>query len=377
MHEHARAPTRPSPGGEHATLTLGLLYPPSGRMRDYTTMQLAFIGGVAEAAAAHGYDLLLSPAETADDDSFRRMVTLRPERAERHGGGDAPRVDSAVRGGDAPQGGGAPQADDAPRAGGAPRADDAPRGGDAPRAGDAPRVDGVIVMEIRREDSRVEELAGAGFPFVAIGRNHRCDEAGWVDLDFAGLASGCVRHLTDLGHRRIAFVNRSEQLFNVGYGFARLGHEGYTTAMTDLGHEPRAYLCGDDLASGEEVVARILADDPATTSLVTMNEAALEGVYRGLTRHGRSVPRDFSVVGVAASPWAEQVTPQLTAAEIPAKEMSRVAVELMVERLRSPGSTPRHILLKPLITLRSSTGRCHPVPGSEPEPEFPDFDLDF
>lgn len=243
--------------------------------------------------------------------------------------------------------------------------------------GGEPRVDGVIVMEIRREDGRVEFLAEAGFPFVAIGRNHRADGAGWVDLDFAGLASGCVRHLADLGHHRIAFVNRSEQLFNVGYGFARLGHEGYTTAMTDLGHEPRAYLCGDDLASGEEVVARILADDPATTSLVTMNEAALEGVYRGLTRHGRSVPRDFSVVGVAASPWAEQVTPQLTAAEIPAKEMSRVAVELMVERLRSPGSTPRHVLLKPLITLRASTGRCRPLPGSEPEPEFPDFDMDF
>ncbi|MFE6620401.1 LacI family DNA-binding transcriptional regulator [Streptomyces sp. NPDC057740] len=359
MPEHARAPTRPSAGGEHATHTLGLLYPPSGRMGDYTTMQLAFIGGVAEAAAAHGYDMLLSPAETADDDSFRRMVGAPPEHVERHGGGGAPRRDSATRGGDAL------------------RAESAPRGGDAPRADDAPRVDGVIVMEIRREDSRVERLAEAGFPFVAIGRNHRCDGAGWVDLDFAGLASGCVRHLSDLGHSRIAFVNRSEQLFNVGYGFARLGHEGYTTAMTDLGHEPRAYLCGDDLASGEEVVARILADDPATTSLVTMNEAALEGVYRGLTRHGRSVPRDFSVVGVAASPWAEQVSPQLTAAEIPAKEMSRVAVELMVERLRSPDSTPRHVLLKPLITLRASTGRCLPVPGSEPEPEFPDFDLDF
>ncbi len=329
MPEHPRAPTRPSAGGDHATHTLGLLYPPSGRKGDYTTMQLAFIGGVAEAAAAHGYDMLLSPAETADDESFRRMVRPRAEQVDRHGGGGAP------------------------------------------------RVDGVIVMEIRREDSRVERLAGAGFPFVAIGRNHSCDGVGWVDLDFAGLASGCVRHLADLGHRRIAFVNRSEQLFNVGYGFARLGHEGYTTAMTDLGHEPRTYLCGDDLASGEEVVARILAADPATTSLVTMNEAALEGVYRGLTRHGRSVPRDFSVVGVAASPWAEQVSPQLTAAEIPAKEMSRVAVELMVERLRAPGSTPRHVLLKPLITLRASTGRCHPVPGSEPEPEFPDFDLDF
>jgi DNA-binding LacI/PurR family transcriptional regulator len=251
-----------------------------------------------------------------------------------------------------------------------------PEDGEWPCAG-VPRVDGVIVMEVRREDDRVGHLAEAGFPFVAIGRNPRADVAGWVDLDFAGLASACVQHLADLGHRRIAFVNRSERLFDSGYGFARLGDEGYTEAMTKLGLTPRAYLCDDDIVSGQEVVERILRDDPATTSLVTQNEAALEGLYRGLTRHGRSVPRDFSVVGVAASPWAEQVSPPLTAADIPAKEMSRVAVDLMVERLRSPGSDPRRVLMKPLITLRASTGRCRPVPGSEPEPEFPDFDLDF
>jgi DNA-binding LacI/PurR family transcriptional regulator len=321
------ATTAPATGGA-GTRTLGLLFPPAGRNRDYTTMQLAFIGGVAETAATYGYDVLLSPAGTHDHASFQRMV-------------------------------GEPSADDQ-------ASDEAVR-----------RVDGVIVMEIRREDDRVDHLAETGFPFVAIGRNHRTDEAGWVDLDFAWLARGCVLHLADLGHRRIAFVNRSEELFNSGYGFARLGHEGYTSAMTELGFQPRTYLCGDDLASGQAVVERILEDDPATTSLVTMNEAALEGVYRGLTRHGRAVPRDFSVVGVAASPWAEQVTPPLTAADIPAKEMSRVAVDLMMRRLRSPDAPPRHVLLKPLITLRASTGRCRPVPGSEPEPEFPDFDLNF
>lgn len=310
------APHTSSDDSGAGTHTLGLLYPPAGRRGDYTTMQLAFVGGVAETAAAHGYDLLLAPAGTHDDPSFPRMIDDR-------------------------------------------------------------RVDGVIVMEIRREDDRIERLAESGFPFVAIGRNHRADAAAWVDLDFAGLAGACVQHLADLGHRRIAFVNRSERLFDSGYGFARLGDEGYTEMMKKLLLTPHAYLCGDDLASGEEAVERILDDDPATTSLVTQNEAALEGVYRGLTRHGRSVPRDFSVVGVAAGPWAEQVNPPLTAAEIPAKEMSRVAVELMVRRLRSPDAPPRHVLLKPLITLRASTGRCRPVPGSEPEPEFPDFDLDF
>ncbi len=302
----------PAAGGG-GTRTLGLVYPPAGRGRDYTGMQLAFVGGVAESATTYDYDLLLSPAERAGDASFQRMV-------------------------------------------------------------DGGRVDGVIVMEIKLEDDRVEYLARSGFPFVTIGRNSRAEETSWVDLDFAGLARGCVYHLADLGHRRIAFVNRSEQLFRSGYGFAHLGLEGYTKAMAEQVLTPHAYLCDDEVTAGEAVLERILLDDPATTSLVTMNEAALEGLYRGLTRHGRRVPRDFSVVGVAAGRWAEQVDPQLTAAEIPAKEMSRVAVELMMRRLDEPEAPPRHVLLKPLISLRESTGPCRPVPGSEPEQEFPDLD---
>lgn len=322
MTDHTDAPPTPrhpadadvaEAGGTH---TLGLLFPPADRGMKYTAMQLAFIGGVAEAATAYGYDVLLSPASSNDDPSYQRMLSRR-------------------------------------------------------------RVDGVIVMEIRREDDRVEHLADTGFPFVTIGHNPRADVTGWVDLDFAGLAAGCVQHLFDLGHRQIAFVNRSEQLFHIGYGPARLGHEGYTEAMTKLGLTPHTYLCGDDLAAGEEVVERILRDHPATTSLVTQNEAALEGVYRGLMRRGHGVPRDFSVVGVAASPWAEQVSPPLTAAEIPAEEMTRVAIDLMAKRLSSPHSRSRHVLLRPLITLRASTGPCQSVPSAEPEGELPDFGIDF
>ncbi|WP_435602233.1 LacI family DNA-binding transcriptional regulator [Streptomyces sp. bgisy130] len=300
------------------THTLALLYPPSGANRDYPPVQLAFVGGVAETATRYGYDLLLTPCKSGKDPAFRRMVGER-------------------------------------------------------------RVDGVIVMEVRREDDRIQHLTEAAFPFVAIGRNSGTDGVGWVDLDFAGLANGCVRHLAELGHHRIAFVNKSEQIVNSGYGYALLGSEGYTQAMQEMGLTARAYPSRDDVGAGEDVVERILQDDPATTSLVVMNEAALEGIYRGLTRHGRSVPRDFSVVGVAASRWAEQVTPPLTAAEIPAKEMSRIGVDLMVERLTSPASAPRHVLLKPLITLRASTGPCRPVLDSEPEleleAEFPDLDF--
>jgi DNA-binding LacI/PurR family transcriptional regulator len=283
------------------TRALGLVFPPADDR--YTAMQLAFVGRVAEAAQAYDYDVLLTTGSELDDRPFQRILTGH-------------------------------------------------------------RVDGLILMEIQLEDARASHLVELGFPFVTIGQSG-LDKTWWVDLDWVNLSRACVRHLADLGHRRIAFVNRSEELFQTGYESAHRGLEGFNQGVAEQELTGRGYLCGDNDAEGEACLGRILLEDPATTALVTMNEASLGGVYRGLTRAGRVVPRDFSVIGLAAGPWAETVTPALTAVDEPVDEICRGAVELMMEQLNSPGASPRHVMLRPLISIRSSSGPSPSGPGAE------------
>ncbi|AEM84163.1 LacI family DNA-binding transcriptional regulator [Streptomyces violaceusniger] len=282
------------------TNAIALVFPPAGD--HYTGMQLDFIGSVVEAAATFDYDVLLSPSGVDSDRSFQRLLGER-------------------------------------------------------------RVDGAILMEIRLQDDRVDHLFTENFPAVCIGRTARPEADWWVGLDHTALAAACVQHLADLGHRKVAFVNRPERLLRAGYESAHRGLDGFTKAAAERGLSVRTYNCGDDASSGQACVERILHDDPATTALVTLNEAALGGLYRGLAHAGRHVPRDFSVTGVAAARWAETVTPQLTAADVPASQMGRLAVELLVERLDRPDGPPRHHLLAPSISLRASTGPVGTAPS--------------
>jgi DNA-binding LacI/PurR family transcriptional regulator len=277
---------------EGRTRTIGLVIPPAGSR--LTHMQLDFVASVVDAAARVDLQVLLSPSGGDHDRSFERLVSER-------------------------------------------------------------RVDGVILMEIRLEDSRVGRLRDAGLPFVGIGHTADDQQMSWIDVDYAGLIQRCVRHLADLGHRRVALVTRSPELIAAGYGPARRAREGFETALAERGIDGVEVPCGDDARSGQECVEALLRSHPDLTAVTTINEAALPGIQRALADTGLEVPYDFSITGVAANAWAEDFRPPLTAADVPALEMGENAVSLLVERIAAPDTPPRHILLAPPITLRSST----------------------
>ena len=79
-------------------------------------------------------------------------------------------------------------------------------------------------------------------------------------------------------------------------------------------------------------------------------------MYRALAEAGLTVPGDFSIAGVAAQHWAENLHPPLTAADVPADEMGARAVELLIQRIADPATPHRHLLVAPPISLRGTTG---------------------
>jgi len=278
---------------EGRTRTIGLVIPPAGG--HLTLMQLDFVGAVMEAAARADLDVLLSPSGGDHERSFDRLVSGR-------------------------------------------------------------RVDGVLLMEIRLDDPRVERLRQVGLPFVTIGRTAKPHGMSWVDIDSATLISRCVDHLADLGHRRVALVNRSFDMVNSGYGPAHRAVEGFTEAAARRGVEGAQFCCDDNAQAGEACVEQILGAHPETTAIATINEAALPGIQRALERAGLNIPHRFSVTGVVARHWAEQFHPQLTAADVPASDMGATAVRFLIERIAHPDAPPAQELFAPPISLRSSTG---------------------
>lgn len=216
-------------------------------------------------------------------------------------------------------------------------------------------VDGYILMEIDLNDERVDLLKARRLPFTMIG--HCADNSGlsYVDLDFARSVELGVEHLTQLGHRHFAMVNRTSADPVSGYGPSVRSRLAFEEQMALHGFSGRVFACEATPEAGAETLNLILDECPGTTAIIAMNAEAASGVLRGAANRGVSIPGDLSVFGMLSPLTAELLVPPVTAVDFPAEAMGRSGVDFLIDLLEGGERKPQQLLFQPSITVRAST----------------------
>ncbi|MCL2553817.1 MAG: LacI family transcriptional regulator [Actinomycetia bacterium] len=221
-------------------------------------------------------------------------------------------------------------------------------------------ADAMIVMDVELEDERVPLLRESARPSVLIGLP--ADPAGLtcVDLDFGATGALCADHLAQLGHRDVAVVGEAAAVYQRHTGFAERTLDGLRTRAKEHGMRVIHRPCEGSYESTAGVLARIFEERPDTSALVVQNEAAVGPMLALLRQQGRAVPEDVSVVAICPEQVALQASVQLTSVALPAQEMGRQAVELVMAKIEGREAAPV-TLLPPQLTVRASTG---PAPSA-------------
>ena len=213
-------------------------------------------------------------------------------------------------------------------------------------------ADALMVMDVEAADPRVPMLLALDRPVVLIGVPAHPDGLTCVDLDFAAAGALCVRHLADLGHRRIALVGPSPAVYDHGKRYAPRFLRGFTEAARERDVEALTRTCGPSYEAMTACLDELLPAAP--TGLVVHNEAVLPGLLSELRHRGLRVPEDISVVAVCPETMAEQHAVTLTTVAIPAEEVGALAVEMVMRQLAGH-TAPEVRLLSPRLTRREST----------------------
>jgi DNA-binding LacI/PurR family transcriptional regulator len=207
-------------------------------------------------------------------------------------------------------------------------------------------VDGVVLMEVQLDDPRVSVLRGTGTPFAMIGRTSALEGLSHVDIDFDRTVEDAVEYVYNLGHRRLALIsgNLKDPLFST-YGPYVRSEAAYRRIAPEYGLETVVMECSGSTLAGQEAMARLIRDHPDTTAVLIVNEFAALGAVSGLTRLGRRIPDDISVLPLLMAPEMAALTnPELTIMRTPGPELGQLGTEALIRQLEGADPLPPQLV---------------------------------
>lgn len=235
-----------------------------------------------------------------------------------------------------------------------------PVGSDADQIGEllaGGLVDGVVLMEIRLDDPRVDRLVEAKVPFSLIGRTRDTTGLPFVDIDFESTVRDGLDYLTGLGHRKIALILESrEGQAALGYGPVARAEASYRDYLATRGLEPVVLSAEESPRGGRQAAVELLEAEPETTAIMVMNEVAAFGIVSGLTHAGLRVPQDISLLSIATTlEMGAMSDPILTTMNAPGIELARLGVNDLIDRLEAPSTEITQVLIPCALQLGEST----------------------
>jgi LacI family transcriptional regulator len=217
------------------------------------------------------------------------------------------------------------------------------------------KVDGLIVVRSRVRDPRFAELRAHRVPFVVYGRADTPETCA-VEIDNTAGARLAVEHLLRLGHRRIAYIGGPPELtlsVDRRAGFSQALHAAGIQPDPDL--VTHAELTAE---SGEAAFHRLfdtLQEAPPTGLFVAADSMAL-GVMRAAFDRGLAPGRDLAVVGFDDVPSATFADPPLTTIRQHPHEVGVVLGQMLLDQLAARAIAQPYRLLAPHLVVRASCG---------------------
>lgn len=228
------------------------------------------------------------------------------------------------------------------------------------------RVGGVLTLAMPMSDHELGRLRSLRLPLLAVG--HDATDLPRVRVDDHEAARTAVRHLVDLGHRRIAMINGDEG-DSWDFVVPRHRQEGYLAVLQEHGlhADPRWRANGHFTADGGQVAMQqvLAAGPPYPTAVFCQSDEMAFGVLRALRRVGLRVPRDVSVVGIDDHELARLW--DLSTVAQPVSEHGRIAAERLLSAIDG-GVVPEaeETVLPVRMVARQTT--------APPPPDAPCFD---
>lgn len=225
-------------------------------------------------------------------------------------------------------------------------------------------VDGVVVHGPRMNDPRIPLLHDLGLPFAVHGRASGCTlPYTWLDVNNKHAFLRATDFLYDLGHRRIALINGIEFM-----DFAYRRRDGYEAALTSHGIpiDPGLMRSGEMTEDyGYQSTRALLGLDNPPTAILCASLISALGTRRAIEEAGLVMGGDVSVItyddDLSYLRNGGDI-PVYTATRSSVRDAGRRLAQMLLDAIADPTTRPDNVLLEAELMVGQSTG---PAPRKE------------
>lgn len=221
-------------------------------------------------------------------------------------------------------------------------------------------VDGVIIAPANSQSYKSLAQYLNQIPTVFVGENLKEERISYVTVDnYEGTCRG-TSHLISLGHRKIAYIGRRKNSVT-----HQLRSEGYATVMKERNLSTLFFdneRPSSTIEQGYALGRSFLADRQGCTAVVAATDTIALGVMQAIDEAGLRIPENVSLMGFDDIFYSRLPRINLTTVRQPTDIMSKVAVNMLLEKIRTPSIGYTHQVLEPQLILRST---CAPIPADE------------
>lgn len=216
-------------------------------------------------------------------------------------------------------------------------------------------IDGLIIGSTGRNARLVQDIQASGTPVVQVIRD-QIPRMNSIVADYEATAYDAVQYLYRLGARNIGFLGGNKKIIPFRDRYA-----GYQRAMLELGLPeltiPSSFV-GHSFEHGYHEAQELLFRYPQLDAIITSVDSQGLGVLRMLKEQRKRVPEDVRVMSLTGHSIGALLETSMTSMEIPAIEMGKSAVRMLLEEIEAPPdtqSTPKRLVFSAELVEREST----------------------
>ncbi len=225
-------------------------------------------------------------------------------------------------------------------------------------------AEGIVLAAFLPNEPELATLVASGFPTVAIDTQLFGPRASFISSDNVGGAAATVRHLAELGRKRIAYIGAwGPEPADID---RRLGYE---SALGEFGLELRAeYVKQAGWLHGpaHDLTRQMLELSEPPDAIFCASDVMAIGAMLAIEEAGLRIPEDVAVAGFDDSDYAAIAVPSLTSVRQNLVGLGTASVEAVLRMLDSPDNPPATSVLPVELVVRESTVTQTPSDAGAP-----------